>query len=123
MTAYTFPRTHTLSPDIAERRAARKKVIEKARQLERESYKVCFASIRFRHCQITLPLFEREWQSLNLALRHYSLPKVQFATKTLPKDFYVFFRKRQAVLARKIGSCSHLYMAMRQGYLAINVSC
>ena len=39
MTAYTFPCTHTLSPDVAERRASRKKVIEKARQLERESYK------------------------------------------------------------------------------------
>jgi len=39
MTAYTFLRTQTLSPDVAERRAARKKVIEKARQLERESYK------------------------------------------------------------------------------------
>ena len=39
MTAYTFPHTHTLSPDVAERRAARKKVIERARELERESYK------------------------------------------------------------------------------------
>jgi hypothetical protein len=39
MTAYTFPRTHTLSPDVAARKAARKKVIEQAQQLERESYK------------------------------------------------------------------------------------
>ncbi len=39
MTAYSFPHTHTLSPDVAERRAARKKVIERARELERESYK------------------------------------------------------------------------------------
>ena len=39
MTAYTFPRTHTLSPDVAARKAARKKVIEKARELEGESYK------------------------------------------------------------------------------------
>ena len=39
MTAYNFTPIHTLSPDVAERRAARRKVIEKARQLERESYK------------------------------------------------------------------------------------
>jgi hypothetical protein len=39
MTAYSFPRTHTLSPDVAARKAARKKVIERARELERESYK------------------------------------------------------------------------------------
>jgi len=39
MTAYTFPRTHTLSPDVAERRAARRKVIERAQRIERESYK------------------------------------------------------------------------------------
>src|SRR6266487_1995345 len=37
--AYTFPRAHTLSPDIAQRRAARRKVIERAQHLERESYK------------------------------------------------------------------------------------
>ena len=28
--------------------------------LKRTTNKVCFASIRFRHCQITLPLFERD---------------------------------------------------------------
>ena len=39
MTAYSFPHTQTLSPDVAERRAARKKVIERAHRLERESYK------------------------------------------------------------------------------------
>jgi hypothetical protein len=39
MTAYTFHRTQTISPDVAERKAARKKVIEQAQQLERESYK------------------------------------------------------------------------------------
>ena len=39
MTAYTVPRTQTISPDVAARKAARKKVIERARQLERESYK------------------------------------------------------------------------------------
>ena len=38
MTAYSVPRTHTLSPDVAAKKAARRKVIEKARQLERESY-------------------------------------------------------------------------------------
>jgi hypothetical protein len=63
-----------------------------------------------------LPLFERVWQSLKLTLRHNSLPKVQFAAKTLPKDFSARGRKRQTVFACKIGSCSHLYMATRQGY-------
>jgi hypothetical protein len=79
---------------------------------------VCFASIRFQHCQITLPLFERDWQSLKLHFRQNSLPKVQFAIKTLPTDFFVFFRKRQALCARQMGSCSRLYLATRQGYLA-----
>ena len=39
MTAYTFSHTHTLSPEVAARKEARKKVIEAARKLERESYK------------------------------------------------------------------------------------
>jgi hypothetical protein len=39
MTAYTVPTTHTFSPDVAARRAAQRKVIERAQQLERESYK------------------------------------------------------------------------------------
>jgi hypothetical protein len=39
MTAYNFTSTHTLSPDIAAKKAARRKVIEKAQRLERESYK------------------------------------------------------------------------------------
>ncbi len=41
MTAYTIPRTTstTLSQDVAARKAARRKVIEKARKLERDSYK------------------------------------------------------------------------------------
>ena len=39
MTAYTFPNTQTLSPDVAARRAARRKVIERAHRIERESYK------------------------------------------------------------------------------------
>lgn len=38
-TAYTFLRTQTLSPDVAARKAARKKVIERAQRIERESYK------------------------------------------------------------------------------------
>jgi hypothetical protein len=38
MTAYNFTHTISLSPDIAARKAARKKVIERARQLERESF-------------------------------------------------------------------------------------
>jgi hypothetical protein len=39
MTAYIFSHTQTLSPDVAERRAARKKVIERAHRLEQECYK------------------------------------------------------------------------------------
>jgi hypothetical protein len=39
MTAYTFSRTIPLPQDVAARKAARKQVIEKARKLERESYK------------------------------------------------------------------------------------
>jgi hypothetical protein len=39
MTAYNFTRTLTISPDVAKRKAARKKVIERARELERKSYK------------------------------------------------------------------------------------
>ena len=54
MTAYTFPRTHTLSPDVAARRAARKKVIEKARQLERESYKAMMRKRRMLQGATTL---------------------------------------------------------------------
>ena len=49
MTAYTFPRTHPLSPDIAERRAARKKVIERAHRLERENYKAMMRKKRQLH--------------------------------------------------------------------------
>jgi hypothetical protein len=39
MTAYTVPRAYTISPDVAQRKAARRKVIEQARKLERDSYK------------------------------------------------------------------------------------
>ena len=38
MTAYTVPRSITISPDVAARKAARRKVIENARKLERDSY-------------------------------------------------------------------------------------
>jgi hypothetical protein len=49
MTAYTIPRAHTLSLDVAERRAARRKVIERAQQLERESYKALMKKKRQLH--------------------------------------------------------------------------
>jgi hypothetical protein len=39
MTAYTFDHAQTLSSDVAARKAARRKVIENAQRLERESYK------------------------------------------------------------------------------------
>jgi hypothetical protein len=39
MTAYTFSRTQTIPQDVAARKAARKKVIEKAHKLESDSYK------------------------------------------------------------------------------------
>jgi hypothetical protein len=69
---------------------------------------------------ITLPLFERDLQSLKSGLRQNSLPKVQFATYGLPTGFFTCSEKRQAVCARKIGSCSRLYLATRQGYVAMN---
>jgi hypothetical protein len=39
MTAYNFTSKRTISPDIAARKAARRKVIERAQRLECESYK------------------------------------------------------------------------------------
>ena len=39
MTAYHVPRTPSLAAEVAERRAARRKVIETARRLERDNYK------------------------------------------------------------------------------------
>jgi hypothetical protein len=39
MTAYNFTPIQTISLDVATRKAARKKVIERARELEPESYK------------------------------------------------------------------------------------
>jgi len=38
MTAYNFTRTITRSPDVAARKATRKKVIERAQQVERKSF-------------------------------------------------------------------------------------
>jgi hypothetical protein len=49
-----------------------------------------------------LPLFERNWQSLKLALRHYSLPKVPFAAKMLPKDFSACSEKSRPYLPVKL---------------------
>ena len=54
MTAYSFPHTQTLSPDVAERRAARKKVIERAHRLERESYKALMRKKRQLHASTDL---------------------------------------------------------------------
>ncbi len=39
MTAYTIPQPQTISQDVAARKAARRKVIERAHKLERDSYK------------------------------------------------------------------------------------
>jgi hypothetical protein len=39
MTAYTIPHPQTISSDVVARKAARRKVIEQARKLERDSYK------------------------------------------------------------------------------------
>ncbi len=46
MTAYTLPKPQTISSDVAARKAARRKVIEQARKLERDSYK---AMMQKRH--------------------------------------------------------------------------
>ena len=54
MTAYTFSHTQTLSPDVAERRAARKKVIERAHRLEQESYKAMMRKRRMLQGATTL---------------------------------------------------------------------
>ncbi len=54
MTAYSFPHTHTLSPDVAARRAARRKVIERAHRVERESYKALMRKKRQLHASTDL---------------------------------------------------------------------
>ena len=54
MTSYTFPRAQTLSPDVAARRAARKKVIERAQRIERESYNALMRKKRMLQGATTL---------------------------------------------------------------------
>jgi len=54
MTAYTIPRAQTLSSDVAARRAARRKVIENARKLERDSYKAMMRKRRMLQGATTL---------------------------------------------------------------------
>jgi hypothetical protein len=44
-----------------------------------------------------MPLFERDLQSLKGKPCQDILPKVQFATKTLPKDFSVLSKNKKAV--------------------------
>ncbi len=39
MTVYAVPHAQTISPDVAARRAARRKVIERAHRIEHDSYK------------------------------------------------------------------------------------
>ena len=39
MTAYTLPREQTIFSDVAARKAAQHKIIERAHKLERDSYK------------------------------------------------------------------------------------
>ena len=53
---HTFPRTQTISPDVAARKVARKKVIEKAQQLERESYKAYMRRKRMLHTSSDLAI-------------------------------------------------------------------
>lgn len=54
MTAYNFTPIHTLSPDVAERKAARKKVIERAQRVERESFKALMRRKRQLHVSTDL---------------------------------------------------------------------
>jgi hypothetical protein len=63
MTAYNFTHTHTLSPDIAAKKAARKKEIERAHKLERNCYKAMMQ--RKCHLQLTVKdLFPQELKYL-----------------------------------------------------------
>jgi len=48
-----------------------------------------------------LPLFELVWWSLKSEPRQHSLPKVQFAIKSLPKDFSVFSERDKQYLPVK----------------------
>ena len=54
MTAYKCTTSHTLTPDFVARKAARKKVIEAARRLERDSYKAMMRRNRRLHASSSL---------------------------------------------------------------------
>ena len=54
MTAYTIPHAQTISSDVAARKAARRKIIERAQQLERESYKAMMRKRRMLQGATTL---------------------------------------------------------------------
>ena len=54
MTAYNFTPKHTLSPDVAARKAARRKVSERAQRLERESFKALMRKKRQLKANIDL---------------------------------------------------------------------
>ena len=71
------------------------------KRYQKEEY-LCFARIRFRHCQITLPLVERDCQSLKLTLRQNSLLKVPFAIKGLlgPAMKYTMLRSMKPLCLR-----------------------
>ena len=54
MTAYAIPRPQTISHDVAARKAARRKVIERAHRVERESYKALMRKRRMLQGATTL---------------------------------------------------------------------
>ncbi len=54
MTAYNFPHTTTISQDVLAKKAARRKVIERAQQLERESYKAFMRKKRLLQANFAL---------------------------------------------------------------------
>lgn len=54
MTAYNFPPATTISQDVLAKKAARKKVIERAQQLERESYKALMRRKRLLQANFAL---------------------------------------------------------------------
>jgi hypothetical protein len=49
MTAYHFTRSMQLSPEVAARKAARKKVIQRAQEVERKSYLALKKKTRLLH--------------------------------------------------------------------------
>jgi hypothetical protein len=82
---------------------------------------LCFAGIKFPHCHNKLPLFELMAELKKSALSAFSAEStichLQTAKKILP-----YLKKGEAAYVRKVGSCSRLYMASRQGFLAINAN-